>query len=374
MSPDDQDPQTDHNQDGDAGDSQSQAASDAGPSKKSGKSSEVRVGIDLGTSRSSITSSNGQRHVVESYVGWPADMVARKVLKRDVLIGDEALENRTMLDLYRPLEEGLIKEGSSRDVAAVRELLGHLLRLADASSGNGQKVRAVVGVPAASLRVNKASLRKALSDLVDSLIIVSEPFAVAYGLEALLHTMIIDIGAGTADFCVMRGRLPTEEDQKTLTTAGDWLDEQLELLIRERYPEASLTIHMVRDWKEEHSFVGEPKAPVKVTVPVSGRPTEIDITDPMRQACESLLPPVVETMFDLLSRVDPEYQERVRSHIVLAGGTAMIRGIDKHLEKALEEVGGGSVRRVSDPVFAGSDGGLSIALEAPDSDWDRLTG
>jgi rod shape-determining protein MreB len=337
---------------------------------------DIRVGIDLGTSRSSITASNGERHVVESYVGWPADMVARKVLKQEVLIGDEALENRTMLDLFRPLEEGLIKEGSSRDEAAVKELLRHLLVLAGAGpeQRNGQPVRAVVGVPAAALRVNKQNLRKAMSDLVDSLMIVSEPFAVAYGLEALLHTMIIDVGAGTADFCVMRGRLPTEEDQKTLTTAGDWLDEQLELMIRERHPEASFSLHMVREWKEKHSFVGEPKTPVKVTVPVHGRPTEIDVTEPMRTACEALLPPVVETMFDLLSRVDPEYQERVRNHIVLAGGTGLIRGIDKHLEAALEELGGGKVRRVSDPLFAGSDGGLSIALEAPDADWDKLAG
>jgi rod shape-determining protein MreB len=336
--------------------------------------SDVRVGIDLGTSRSSITASNGKRHVVESYVGWPADMVARKVLKKDVLIGDEALENRSMLDLFRPLEEGLIKEGSSRDEAAVRELLRHLLVLAEAGPGNGHKVRAVVGVPAASLRVNKQSLRKAMADLVDSLIIVSEPFAVAYGLEALLHTLIIDIGAGTADFCVMRGRLPTDEDQKTLTTAGDWLDEQLEMHVRERHPEASFSIHMVRDWKEKHSFVGEPKEAVKVVVPVRGKPTEIDVTEPMRLACESLMPPVVETMFDLLSRVEPEYQEKVRNHVILAGGTAMIRGVDKYLEEALKELGGGKVRRVSDPVFAGSDGGLSIAIEAPDADWDLLKG
>jgi rod shape-determining protein MreB len=303
-------------------------------------------------------------------------MVARKVLKQEVLIGDEALENRTMLDLFRPLEEGLIKEGSSRDEAAVGELLRHLLVLAGVGpeQRNGQRVRAVVGVPAAALRVNKQNLRKSMASLVDSLMIVSEPFAVAYGLEALLHTMIIDVGAGTADFCVMRGRLPTEEDQKTLTTAGDWLDEQLEMLIRERHPEASFSLHMVREWKEKHSFVGESKTPVKVSVPVRGRPTEIDITEPMRTACEGLLPPLVETMYDLLSRVDPEYQERVRNHVVLAGGTGLIRGIDKHLEAALDEMGGGKVRRVSDPIFAGSDGGLSIALEAPDADWDKLTG
>jgi len=338
----------------------------------------LKVGIDLGTSRSSVTASNGARHVVESYVGWPADMVARKVLKKEVLVGRDALDNRTMVDLFRPLEEGLIKEGSSRDEAAVKELLRHLLELAGAegkaaAAKNGRRVHAVVGVPAATLRVNKQSLRKAMGDLVDSLIIVSEPFAVAYGLEALLHTLVLDIGAGTADFCVMRGRLPTEEDQRTLTTAGDWLDEQLETLIREQYPEASFTIHMVRQWKEKHSFVGEPKAPVKVTVPIGGKPTEIDITQAMRTACEALLPPLVETMLDLLSRVDPEFQERVRGNVILAGGTSLIRGLDKRLEAELAQVGGGRVSRVSDPVFAGSDGGLSIALEAPEADWERLT-
>jgi hypothetical protein len=63
----------------------------------------LHVGIDLGTSHSAISASNGARHVVDSYVGWPVDMVARKVLKKSVLIGREALENRTMLDLRRPL-------------------------------------------------------------------------------------------------------------------------------------------------------------------------------------------------------------------------------------------------------------------------------
>src|ERR1043165_3286262 len=88
------------------------------------------VGIDLGTSRSSISASNGERHVIDSYVGWPLDMIARKLVKKPVLVGHEALENRSMLDLRRPLERGLIKEGSERDAEAVQEILRHLMALA----------------------------------------------------------------------------------------------------------------------------------------------------------------------------------------------------------------------------------------------------
>ena len=42
----------------------------------------LNLGVDLGTSRSSVSSSNGVRQTVESYVGWPSDMVARKVLRK----------------------------------------------------------------------------------------------------------------------------------------------------------------------------------------------------------------------------------------------------------------------------------------------------
>src|SRR5215510_6745110 len=108
------------------------------------------VGIDLGTSRSSVSASNGERHVVDSYVGWPVDMVARKVVQKSVLVGREALDNRSMLDLRRPLERGVILEGSERDEEAVLELLRHLMGLAGLAPASGARpmVRAVVGVPA----------------------------------------------------------------------------------------------------------------------------------------------------------------------------------------------------------------------------------
>jgi rod shape-determining protein MreB len=338
------------------------------------KESVLNLGVDLGTSRSSISGSNGVRHMILSFVGWPVDMVARKVLKRDVLIGAEALENRLMLDLHRPLERGLIREGSEAAATAVRELLQHLLSLAgvDEVKENGVKVRAVVGVPAEALRISKQQLRAAMSGLVDSLMIVSEPFAVAYGLDALLHALVIDLGAGTSDFCVMKGRYPREEDQRTLTTAGDSVDQQLFQLIKARYPEANITVHMVTQWKESFSFVGEPRAPVVVTAPVQGKPTEFDITGEMRAACETLLPPVIETMIDLIARIEPEYQSKVRNNIILSGGTALIQGLGMALQDALTDFGGGKVRVVKDPVYVGSDGGLAIAIDAPESDWERL--
>lgn len=334
------------------------------------KNEILQVGIDLGTSRSAISASNGSRHVIDSYVGWPVDMVARKVVKKPVLFGKEALDNRPMLDLHRPLERGLIKEGSAKDEEAVRELLRHLISLAGAKEG--QKVFAVVGVPAEALRVSKQHLRKAVSGLADSLMIVSEPFAVAYGMDSLLHTMIVDIGAGTTDFCVMNGRYPTEEDQRTLTNAGDAIDEHLATLVRNKLPDGRFSIFMVRDWKEKGSFVGEAKKPVVVKVPVHGKPTDLDITAEMRRACESLLAPVSETMLDLISRVEPEYQEDVRRNVILAGGGSQIPGLAEALQGVLEELGGGRVRAVDDPVFAGSNGGLAIALDAPETDWESL--
>lgn len=338
-----------------------------------GNDSVLNLGVDLGTSRSSVSASNGVRQAVESYVGWPLDMVARKVLRRDVLVGREALDNRLMLDLHRPLERGLIKEGSDKDIQAVRELLKHLVSLALAGADrDSMTVQAVVGVPAEALRVNKQQLRSALKGIVDSLMIVSEPFAVAYALESLVNSLIIDIGAGTADFCVMHGRYPLEEDQRTLPIAGDHVDEQLHRLITSKYPDAKISLHMAREWKEKHSFMGEPTEKVWVVAPVQGRPTEFDATEPMRAACESLLPSVKETMLDLISRVQPEYQDRVRNNVILSGGSGLIRGFGMALQQGLEDVGGGRVRVVADPLHVGADGGLALAMDAPPSEWDKL--
>src|SRR4030066_668706 len=88
------------------------------------------VGIDLGTSRSSISAGNSTHEWIESYVGWPKDFIAQQVVGKPVLFGAEALQNRLSLDFCRPLERGIIKEGIENSERAVKELIRHLINLA----------------------------------------------------------------------------------------------------------------------------------------------------------------------------------------------------------------------------------------------------
>ncbi len=339
--------------------------------KEARKKDEIlNIGIDLGTSRSAISASNGNKNWVESYVGWPKDFVARKVLGKPILFGEDALDNRLSLEIFRPLENGVIKDGSERSEAAVKELIGHLIQNAKANNGY-KKARAIVGVPSESFKANKIAIKRLVADFADEIMVVTEPFSVAYGLDALNNAMVIDIGAGTMDFCIMSGTIPTEEDQRTVFTAGDHIDHLLQTYLHERYPDADFTLNMVRRFKEEHSFIGEPENEVHVEIPVDGKPTMHDITSEMRRACESILPGLVETMLELIAKFDPEFQRKVRSNIILAGGGSQIKGLRNHIEQVLKEYGPCNVHIVSDPLFGGADGALALATDMPPEYWEN---
>lgn len=341
------------------------------PAKKTEKSSSdtepLHVGIDLGTSRSAAVASNGQRAWVESYVGWPKDFVAKKMLGRPVLFGEEAVRHRLSLDLVRPLEGGVIRDGSERDQEAVRELIRHLLQAVRPTEG--QPIRAAVGVPAQALRASKMAIREVIGDFADALMIVSEPFAVAYGIDALDNAMIIDIGAGTADLCVMHGTMPDEDDQRTLALAGDYVDRQLVRRLEERYPEARFSETSLRQLKERAAFVGEPDAPLSVRGSSDATLGDYDVTDAIRAASESIVPALVEASVDLLARYEPDFQETVRRNIYLAGGGSQIRGLGTMIEEQLGQTGPARVRVVEDPLYAGAQGALALAQDMPAEYW-----
>src|ERR1039458_1366492 len=91
-------------------------------------------------------------------------------------------------------------------------------------------------------------------------------------------------------------------------------------LVKTKSPDGRFSIHMVREWKEKNSFVGNAPGPVIVRFPVKGKPADVEITAEMKKACESVVGPIAETMLDLLSKVEPEYQEKVQRNVVLPVG------------------------------------------------------
>lgn len=328
------------------------------------------VGFDLGTSRTSISASNGARHTVLTCVGYCKDVIGQRRLGREFLVGQEALDNRLALDIVRPLKNGVLDTAASRSMEAVRELLKHAISLCN--PGPSQSIHAVIGAPARASVESQKAILEAVDPLVASAMIVSEPFAVAYGLDVLTEALVIDIGAGTIDLCRMHGTLPEDADQITLLAGGDAVDERLEQEILKRYPKVQVTRNMVRQIKEKYGFVSDPHQTCEVTLTEMGRPKAFDVTDALRVACHSIVPQMTEAIYRLIGTFDPEFQAKLRSNVLLAGGGSRLGGLCLLLEKDLEGLGGGVVTAVEEPVYAGCNGGLKLAMEMPARYWKAL--
>ena len=334
------------------------------------------LGIDLGTSRTSVSASNGIRETIESFVGYPKDPVARKLLKKDVLFGLEAREKRLSLNLHRPLEHGVLKfnaDGSEDTDSrrAAMDLVKEIVR--NARPRKDELVYAVIGVPAQAQINNKDAILQAARESVDSVMLCSEPFSVAYGLDMLEDVLVIDIGAGTVDLCRMHGTMPEESDQITMNTAGDFVDEELGKEIKKSYPDAQFTKQMLKDLKERNSTVDATTEPIMVQFPVNGKPTDFDITEEMRTACQRIVPPIVEGLGQLIGTFDPEFQEKLKNRVLLAGGGSQIKGLDRAITAEMHRIlGGGNVIRIEEPIYGGANGALKIAHDMPEEYWEQL--
>jgi len=336
------------------------------------------MGIDLGTSRTSVASSNGRRVTLSSHVGYPKDVVSRKLLKRDVLFGDEAVEHRLSLKFYRPLAAGVLKHTSNTttddvegNMKAAADLIREIIRLAEPRKD--ELVYGVIGVPAQAAIHHKDAIIKAARESLDSVMLCSEPFAVAYGLDMLEDVLVIDIGAGTTDLCRMHGTMPEDADQITNTFAGDYVDNQLAAMIQKKHPKAQFTTRMIQAIKERHASVSDNMPSVVVELPVEGKPTTFDITEEMRAACRSIVSPMVEGLGKLIATFDPEFQHRLKNRVLLAGGGSQIRGLDLAIEAEMKaRLGGGKVIRIEEPMYGGANGALKIAHDMPAEYWEKL--
>jgi rod shape-determining protein MreB and related proteins len=328
------------------------------------------LGMDLGTSRTAVAASNGIRESVLTAVGYPKDVVSKKLFKgREALFGEEAIHNRTSLNFHQPLAEGVIIHNEV-EIKAAQDIIRHAMEMA--CSRKGDLIYAVIGAPAQASLENKGLIIDAVREVADSVIICSEPFAVAYGLDRLNETLVIDIGGGTIDLCRMHGTMPDADDQITLDEAGDHIDRTLSKLIKDAHPEAQFSIQMIKEVKDRFSTVEDSIEPIKVTLPVDGRPTEFDITKEMKEACLTIVPPIVGAINTLVATFEPEFQAQLCNNVLMGGGGSQIRGLDRAIERALDELGGGRVIKVEEPLYAGANGALKIAHDMPEEYWEHF--
>ena len=107
-----------------------------------------------------------------------------------------------------------------------------------------------------------------------------------------------------------------------------------------------------RRWKEQYSFVSTaaPDEPIMVDFSIEGKSMNLDITDCVQNACESIVDPIVENVKKLIAGSNPEFHDEFRRNMVLAGGGSGIRGLGAMIERKLSDMGEVNVHVVDDPV------------------------
>lgn len=339
-------------------------------SEDTGNKGKVFIGVDFGTSKISITTSEGDAILEQNLIGYPKDPISSKFLKKEVLYGKDALKHRIALNIFRPIEHGVLKS-NKEDIDAAKGLLEHCLKTLKLSKD--VESYAILGVPAEASVLSKKILTEISKEFFTGVMVASDSFCMAYELGELENILIVDIGAGTTDLCRVHGTLPEPDDMMSWPNAGDHIDEMLIKSVSEGYTNAMVTKEMARKWKEEYGFVGVPQQDCVVEIPVDASTLELSITQEMKDACESIVPDIIKGITKLISTYDPDFREELRNNIIVSGGGSLIKNIDTFVEEKLSVIGGGKVTTIKeDPFLVGSKGALKLAMDMPDDYWNQL--
>lgn len=306
------------------------------------------VGIDLGTANF-LVYLKGEGIIVDE-----PSLVALNTRTNQVLaIGAEA---KKMLDrtpshvsLVKPLVNGVIS-----DFETTAELLKYFLRHKSSGSFFYRYRLAAISIPTNLTEVERKSVEDAVHSAgVSRVLLVEEPIASAIGIrlpvEEATANMIINIGGGTTELSIIS--VGGAVVSRSIKIAGERLNEDI-----------------MRYIKSEHKLlIGEPSAETlkinigsaipleeRLEMPTRGRdlasglPKEVVVKNSqIRAAIARSLKSIAENTKKLLEESPPELVGDIYERgIYLTGGGALLRGLDKYLEKELMV----KVNLVDDPL------------------------
>ena len=311
------------------------------------------IGIDLGTANTLVYVKD--KGVV---LREPSVVAVQSGTNNVLAVGDEAkrMLGRTPSNIVavRPLKDGVIA-----DFEVTEAMLRHFI----SKVHNGRvraKPRVVIAVPAGITEVEKRAVQEsAMHAGAREVYLIEEPMAAAIGVGLPVQdpagNMIIDIGGGTTEVAVIS--LSGIVFSRSLRVAGDELDKAIvqymkrsyNLMVGERTAE-EIKIKIGSAYPMEQ----ETSAEVKGRDLVTGMPKTRMITS--QEVREALLEPIsaiVDSVRVALESCPPELSaDLVDRGLVLAGGGALLRGLDK----LLSEQTGLPVHVADDPLSAVAEG------------------
>ncbi len=311
------------------------------------------IGIDLGTANTLVYVKDHGIVLRE-----PSVVAVHQGTNKVLAVGDEAkrMLGRTPGNIIaiRPLKDGVIA-----DFEITEEMLRHFISKVH-NRRRMVRPRVVIAVPSGITEVEKRAVKDSATHAgAREVYLIEEPMAAAIGVglpvQDAAGNMIIDIGGGTTEVALIS--LSGIVFSRSVRVAGDELDEAIaqymkrayNLMIGERTAE-EIKIKIGSAYKLEKETTME----VKGRDLVAGLPKTITISSQeVREALTEPIATIVDSVRITLERCPPELSaDLVDRGLVLAGGGALLRGLDK----LLSEETGLPVHVAEDPLSAVAEG------------------
>jgi rod shape-determining protein MreB len=289
------------------------------------------MAIDLGTANTLIYL-QGRGIVLEQ----PSVVAMDRETNELIAVGQEAksMLGRTGMSLQaiRPLKDGVITNATAT-MAMLREFLG-MARTRKLS----MRPRVLVCVPSGITEVEISAVKTALERAgAREVLLVPEPLASAIGVgipvEGAAGNMVVDIGGGTTEVAVIS--LNSIAANNSIRIGGDEIDEAISSYLKKQYSllVGERTAEIVKMSMGTVLEEDESECEVNGLDFVNGIPETYNInSEDIRNALREVVATIVEAVRHGLEKTPPELaSDIVERGIILTGGGALLRGLDKLL-------------------------------------------
>jgi rod shape-determining protein MreB len=323
------------------------------------------IGIDLGTANSLVYAKD--RGIV---LREPSVVAIQAGSKRVLAVGEEAkrMLGRTPGNIVaiRPMKSGVIADFDITE-AMIKYFIEKVCPKRFYSNMKWASPRVVIAVPSGITEVEKRAVEDAAKQAgAGTVFLIEEPMAAAIGVGLPVSepagSMIVDIGGGTCEVAIIS--LAGIVHSYSAKAGGDAMDE---CIIRHVQKDYNLLIgERMAEWIKieigsAYPLEEETKLEIRGRDIVAGLPKTLTVTsEEIRDALKDPVSKIVDAVRYTLDKCEPELAaDLVDRGLVLSGGSAQLRGLDKLLSVQT----GLPVTLAEDPLSAVAEGTGTVMNE-----------